>query len=311
MKKLFVNIALFVLPLVTGYLLLELRLQKIPNSYNQKKKFFEARIDEVEVINIGSSHGLNGINPEFFTSSGFNLANITQTIYYDEALLEKYIDHMPKLKMVIIPVSYFSLHRRLENLAEDWRMYFYYYYWGIDVPGKSVFDINKYSLLTIYTPHVVMGIIRRGFDVDMAPKYSALGFEGRTETDGKGITDKTGIIRERYHAEGFNKKNVARGIADLDKLLKLLKEKHITPVLVTTPVYKTFYSHANPEILNTIQQVTDSMSRKYGCKYISYFTDSRFTIKDFADNDHLNYIGAEKFSKIMDSEIIRPILNGR
>ncbi len=306
MKKFFINITLFLVPLIAAWLLLENRLQTIPNSYNQKIKHLEPQLDKVEVVNLGSSHALNGINPEYYSHSGFNMANITQTIYYDRVLMDIYIPKMPKLKMVIIPISYFTLHRRLQDLEEDWRMYLYYYYWGIPVPGKGIFDINKYSLLTIYTPHVTMGIIRRGFKVDMAPKYTPLGFAGVQKADTSLITQATGKAREEYHAKGLSPQNVAEGIGNLDILIKLLKEKNIVPVLITTPVYKTFSSNANPQILAAIKQATDSMCRKYGIRYVNYFTDPRFNINDFTDNDHLNSWGAEKFSKILDSEVVKP-----
>ncbi len=310
MKKFFINISLFILPLAVGWWLLEKKLQTVPNSYNQKKKYLEAKMAAVEVINTGSSHALNGIDPQYFSHPGFNLANITQTIYYDEAMVREYIDKMPKLKLVIIPVSYFTLHRRLQDLEEDWRMYLYYYYWHIPVPGKPIIDINKYSLMTIYTPHVTMGIIRRGFKVDMAPKYTELGFEGKDSVGHiAAITDESGKAREQYHAKGYNPANVAEGTATLAQLLELLKAKHITAVMVTTPVYRTFSSNANPQILATIAHATDSLSKAFGCRYVNYFTDPRFGIDDFTDNDHLNYMGAAKFSKILDSEVVRPALS--
>ena len=112
----------------------------------------------------------------------------------------------------------------MEDLEEDWRMCLYYYYWGIPVPGSSVFDINKYSLFTIYTPHVTMGIIRRRFNVDMAPKYTRLGFAGVDKADTTTITMENGKAREQYHSKGFNPQNVAEGMHNLDLLIKLLKE---------------------------------------------------------------------------------------
>ncbi|MCF8449918.1 MAG: hypothetical protein K9G49_08625 [Taibaiella sp.] len=306
MKQFLVKSVLFFLPLIAGWVLLEIRLQKIPNSYQQKKTMLEKHMKDAAVINVGSSHALNGINPEYFSKPGLNLANITQTIYYDKAMVAQHIDSMPALKMVIIPVSYFTLFRRLEDLEEDWRMYLYYYYWGIDVPGKSIFDINRYSLVTIYTPHVVLGMIRRGFDVKMSPDYSALGFEGRDSSGHvRDITYEKGKLREQYHAKGYNPENVEEGRKLLTELISLLKSRNIEPVLVTTPVYTTFSSNANPRILADMKRITDEIKSKYGCRYFDYFTDPRFNIDDFSDNDHLNKWGATKFSKIIDSEIIR------
>jgi hypothetical protein len=46
---------------------------------------------------------------------------------------------------------------------------------------------------------------------------------------------------------------------------------------------------------------------KYNAEYFDYFKDSRFTKGDFYDNDHLNYIGAGKFSRILDQDIVSKI----
>ncbi len=312
MKKFFINVTLFLLPLVAVFLLLEKGLQQVPNSYNQKKKLLQERMAEVEVINLGSSNAVNGINPEYFSRKSFNLANVTQTIYYDEELLKYYIDKLPKLKVVIIPITYVTLHRRIQDMEEQWRKYFYYYYWNIQIENEATFDINKYSLFTIYNPHVVMGIIRRGFKVNMAPKITPLGFDGR-DTVGhlRHINDADGKTRVNYHSEGYNAVNVKEGTAHLEEIIKMLKAKNIEAVLVTTPVYKTYSSNARPEVIAAMKQVTDEMQSKYGCKYFNYFTDARFSIDDFADNDHLNYLGAAKFSKILDSEVIQPVFQGK
>lgn len=309
MKKFFINFALFIIPLIVGFVLLEYGLQKVPNSYNQRKKAFEKHMREVEVINLGTSNAVNGIDPAQFSVKAYNMANVTQTIYYDEQLLKYYLDSMPKLKMVIIPITYVTLHRRMQDLEEKWRMDLYHYYWKIKIEDEPRFHISKYSLLPIYTPHVVMGIIRRKFKVDMAPRLSPLGYEAR-DTAGQSVRmiDRIGKGRVLYHSNGYNPKNVAEGTATLERIIKMLQARNIVPVLIKTPVHRSYSDNAKPEILATITRVTGELEKKYGIKMYDYFSDPRFTVMDFADSDHLSKYGAEKFSKIIDSEIIRPVL---
>jgi hypothetical protein len=43
---------------------------------------------------------------------------------------------------------------------------------------------------------------------------------------------------------------------------------------------------------------------KYNCNYYNYLNDSRFCVSDYADNDHLSFIGAGKYSRIINYEIV-------
>ncbi len=306
MKKFFILSFLFLLPLVLGFVLLEKRLAKIPNSYNQKKTRIETKLKDIEFLVVGTSHTLYGVDPEQFSHKGFNLANISQTPYYDARLVEAYIGKLPKLKMVIIPMSYFTFYKQLHKGVEDWRVYFYYHYWNIPIPENSIFDFNKYSLFTIYSPYTVLGFAKQRFKNSGAPNYTEYGFEKKlTSTP---INDGTGKDRVELLSKEYNDTNYNNGLADVEYLLKLLKTKNIIPVFITTPCYNTYYDNLNPTILNRNKIVIDSLCRKYGIQYFDHLKDSRFTIEDFADNDHLNFTGAQKFSKILDSEVVRPIL---
>jgi len=304
MKKFFILSFLFLLPLVAGFLWLEKRLVKIPNSYNQKKDCIEKQLNDIEFLVLGTSHTLYGVDPACFSHKGFNLANISQTPYYDARLTEYYLDKLPRLKMVIIPVSYFSFYKQLKKGAEDWREYFYYYYWKIKIPDRSVFDLNKYSLFTIYTPYSVMGFARMHFRNSSAPKYTFYGFEKKEiENRQNSINDKSGFDRVEFLNRGYNDTNYNAGVADFEYLLQLLKKKNIQPVFITTPAWITYSRNLNPVILERNKIVIDSLCRKYNGLYFNHLQDSHFNLEDFADNDHLDFQGAEKFSHILDSEI--------
>ena len=53
------------------------------------------------------------------------------------------------------------------------------------------------------------------------------------------------------------------------------------------------------------EQKLEEIQKKYGIEYYNYLKHSRFVKEDFKDNDHLNPKGAEKFSKIVDMEILK------
>lgn len=89
------------MPLVAVFLYIEIGLSKIPNGYNQKRKYFNKHCSTTEILFVGSSHELYGLNPEYFSYKGFNLPYAAQTQIYDRDLILLNLDKMKSLKLVI------------------------------------------------------------------------------------------------------------------------------------------------------------------------------------------------------------------
>jgi hypothetical protein len=47
----------------------------------------------------------------------------------------------------------------------------------------------------------------------------------------------------------------------------------------------------------------EMIKNKYHLSYFNHFKDDRFVEDDFWDDDHLNDVGAEKFTRILNEEI--------
>ena len=105
---------------------------------------------EIETLILGSSQSLNAVNPSFLSKKAYNLANTSQSLYYDIALTEKYLDKMPKLKTVCVGIAYFSFFGEMEDTDEEWRTYYYRYFWDISCPHTEKLDARKYSLIALY-----------------------------------------------------------------------------------------------------------------------------------------------------------------
>jgi len=76
-------------------------------------------------------------------------------------------------------------------------------------------------------------------------------------------------------------------------------------LIVTAPVFSTYSKFADKGKLRLNDSIIRCICSKYGCKYFDYFTDKRFEKEDFLDNDHLNFIGAEKFSRMINEEVLQ------
>ena len=139
-QKILFKIFLFLFPLVFlfGYIEYNLRTQHFVSSYATKKYYFEQQLDSVETLVLGSSQTFNGVNPSCFTSKIFNLANVSQTLYYDKKLTLQYLPKLKKLNTVIISIGYCSFFYQMSDIAENWREGFYDAYFNIAANSKAI-----------------------------------------------------------------------------------------------------------------------------------------------------------------------------
>ena len=312
MRRFTIKLLLFLLPVIALVVYTEIRLSTLHNSYNKKRQLLEQQANEIEVLVLGSSQALYGIDPSYFCCKGYNVANVHQTIYYDKRILLNYLPKLTKLKAVIISVSYPSFMGQLRNSKEAWRDYFYYRFWGIRYKNLSRFNSKRFSFIELYGMNETLKYLEKGFKIDLSADIQTCGYARNDSIHHlQKISDSLGKLRVAYHNSTYNAKEVNYIINDLDDMIAALKQRGISTILISPPVYHTYSDKCNKEYVTLVEDVTKKMSAKYGCKVYNYFTDARFTIDDFADNDHLSYVGAAKFSKIIDSEVIRPIYKAK
>lgn len=300
---------LFIIPLVILFVFIEFSVRKIPSSYEAKKTYFEKAADSVEVLVLGNSHMLHGINPDYFSAKGFNLASGFQNYFYDKELALKYLDRLKKVKLVFISADYISFYYRIEEVA-DWIDYGYYRAWGIRYPGLSIWDSRNYSNFMLYTPSNSLKYILKGDKLGMSRNVKTNGFNPEDSAGYKErVDDVNGKMRADYHTGIINFKRQEENIKNLETLMAALQKRNIRVVLVTMPVFSTYSKFCDTTIISRNNDIINNMVSKYNCQYKNYFTDQHFEIADFHDNDHLNYIGAAKFTRMLDTEFVKPLLS--
>ena len=308
MKRFSFKLFLFLLPFILLFSASEIYLSNIQNSYNKKKRSFENQLNDIQVLVLGSSHAVWGINPASFAEKGFNLANVAQSTFYDTKLIHRYADKLPKLKLVIMPISYISLYYNIINSKDEyWRDYYYSYFWHINYPGLPLFESRRYSLLMLYTPAEAFKFLSGKLPMDMAPELSENGYifidsAGHT----KAISDSAGMERVELMNSWYHTKDFIQTVDLVKEMISYLNERKIKIIFLTTPAYHTFSDHADASKLAKNHEVIQEFCQLAHSTYFDYFTDPRFNLDDFMDNDHLSYIGAAKFSRIVDSEIVEP-----
>lgn len=298
MKKFLTESFFFVCILLSIILFIENSLAAIPNSYLLKRRCVEENIQSLKILVFGSSEAFYDINPSVFGTTSCNLANSNQDIYFDNQLLAKYIDAAPQLKMVVIPVSYFTLEYRLDSTEEYWRRFFYYRYFGIKNTNNNGSDIRNFSLIALYTPKNSRDYIAKKFKVDLAEDISPEGwFMAIGKTAGESGDPKTNALR---HTSYMRDELFEGNTKILTSMVDTLTARGIKIVLITLPVSKEYFQNIDKQKYQRMVERVTQISRAKGITYLNFAQSTAFLTSDFIDSsDHLNKDSAMRFSEML------------
>ncbi len=288
----------------------ELRLRAIPNTFTIKKNIFEQKLDSIQVLILGSSETVDGINPSSLSKYGFNLASESQSLYYDTELTLKYIDKMPKLEYVLISIAYFSLWYEIYNGIEDWRDCYYYHFWHTPLNTPKIFDLRNFSYIALYGTDFSQVAFRKNFKISVDDeRITKAGWFKRMDSLITENADSLGEILIQKHKQIMNDGNFENNIKYLNRLLNEITKRKLTPVFVSTPVFYSYSSRMDSQKIKIIKEVTDSFCNKYHCCYLDFLNNSDFKLSDFADPAHLNFRGAEKLTRLINGQLLSQSLS--
>lgn len=293
MKRFISTILLYSLPFLAVGILLEVIIRSIPNDYHYKSHYLDANSDSLEVLFLGSSHALYGINPEYCKSRSYNASYISQTLDYDLEIFKKYNHHWSNLEYVVVPISYFSMCLQLETGLEPWRIKNYTLYYGMNTSSKPA-DYSE--------------VLSNRFDINVKRAYgyyfkgksnitcSDLGFGLNLKEEKQDLveTGKSAALRHTIEDETCFKENVEV----LESLIKLADEEDVKVLFYTPPAYHTYIKNLDSiQLSRTITTITDIDERYSIVSYQNFLDDTTFKASDFFDADHLNRAGAKKLTE--------------
>ncbi|MBP7563521.1 MAG: hypothetical protein KA886_06995 [Candidatus Cloacimonetes bacterium] len=297
MKKIHFFITYFLVffsPILLIMLSLELALRHIPNDYKHKMAILEQKSSQIDMLILGNSHTLHDINPEYLSDNTYNLAYSSQTLDLDYLILEKYIKRMTSLKSIILPVSYFSLHKNLEDSEEKWRYKNYVLYLKV----LRTFDLVKHSevlsnSLRINIKRLLTYYIKKENPLICNDKGFADNYEGQDKAD----FDVMAIQTAQSHELG-SVKTYRKNTRLMEKICQMTAEKGIRLILIYPPADHRYFKALNADKALNNEKFINNLCEKYQhISYLDFSKDSRFTLEDFYDVDHLNLQGSEKLSR--------------
>lgn len=265
----------------------------------------KALYDDVQIGNLGSSHGAYDFDYTIFEERGyscFNFANTSQSYDYDYAVLKEYGDYMTPGSVMFIPVSYFSFNNEVINASEAQAMSVRYYRF---LSPENIPNYDPYiDLITNKLP-----VLSAGEDIlKIFPglKLSIIAFAAEDATH-INVEEFASRARERYSRHFDNKEEyfLPERIQELYDIINYCKEHEITPVLITTPFSVYYRELVSEDFLKEFNETVTAIAADTGVSYYDYSYDERFheNLSYFADSDHLNEAGCAYFMQVLSDEV--------
>ena len=263
------------------------------------------QVNEVEIANVGSSHGAYDFVYDELSEEGFscfNFGNVSQTYQYDLSLLKEYGHHLKEGCIVFIPVSYFSFNNETVGETEAQALSVKYYHC---LSPENIPDYDLYTdIVTTRFPILSAGeeILKLLPGADLSLVVFASGSEGGVDE-----AEFASRAAQRYDRHFGNKTELflPEREEELTAVIDYCKEHGFTPVLITTP-FSSYYNDPVPvEFLDRFHNTINRIASDTGVNYYDYSHDDRFltNLSLFSDSDHLNPEGAQYFMEILEEEI--------
>lgn len=267
-------------------------------------------ITNVQLANVGSSHGAYDIVYDGFTERGiscFNFGHTSQTYQYDLALLAEYGHYLDKGCVLLIPVSYFSFNNETTNAAEAQALSVKYYHF---LSPKNVPDYDLFTdIVTNRLP-----ILSAGEDlIKLLPRTSlsltvfAAEAPDLPAMDEAAEAEFANRAAQRFDRHFNNKEEyfLPEREEQLYAIITYCKEHELTPVLITTPFSKYYNALVPEDFLERFYGTVNRIASDTGVNYYDYSHDKRFSenLSLFSDSDHLNEAGAAYFTQILAEEV--------
>jgi len=296
MLKFLFRLFLLLLPFGLVWMYLEFKLSTFPTSYSEKEKSIKRQHNEIETLILGSSQSYWALNPDLFSSRAFNLANVSQSIDIDLALANHWIPGMPKLRTIILPISYFTLRTTLEVSTESWRLYFYHHENGLNWSSIKPYTPRAWSKTLLFTVPESVAILF-GKEPGFLPDEN-----GWLEVNQVLNESEVAKERVRLHTRIQDKQIEARLCNLLKKNIVKWRSMGIETVLVTLPVTIDYYRYQDKDLISRNQSRIKEFTA-CGAKYFDLNQSAKFNMADFADFDHLNSKGSQKASRMVDTYV--------
>lgn len=296
MKRFIKKILIFSLLSLIIAIVIEFVVRSAPNPYKYKISLIEKQKKDVQLLILGSSTAYNGINPSFFDKKALNMALGGQGIMIDAFLVNRYLNQMPNLEAIIIPVDYGTLFKpEVFGFPDGLMSYRVYYKYDPNCFSFDSYEFFHRESIRIKLERMIRGEI---------PQFSdSLGFAGvdfiGISFEGFDFQSEAEIAVKGMTIEDYSDNLIDKNIKALHQIAELSNKANVKLVIVSIPFHKSCRDLASPTQWSFTHSVIDSVMKQYdNSLYLNYYSTA-FPDTCYANPTHLNIYGAELFSKML------------
>ena len=272
-----------------------------------------------KTIIAGSSHAMNGVMEKYLEREAINFSVSSQDVYFDFLHIRRACEEgRQNIENCVINIGYYMLFQDLslsKNMNYLVRMIYEplfhdSHHMQIDCPynplqeavesGKGVFSKE---LITLFCREWGRKLFmeqgsfygelkcRKG---NNSMALQGIVWELLSEQEKEGYAKLRAADHNRLYAH--KESRTENGIW-IEEMVKYLSERNIRTIFAVFPFTKWYNQYVNPQYKEDIYQLLDNL--ELPVEFLDMNELDCFTDSDFLDTDHLNDIGAEKASEVL------------
>ena len=250
----------------------------------------------------GNSYALRGINTSYLSKCYYNFGWHGLDLYYSYKLLEYLVENererLKEIKYSILcfPYYYFNYDMSLSlyQLEEG-------QFWAVE----RLNDLHHFETLTQYELYLYLYNVNKELFSKNISNHSLAPWEGNDEIFiNEEAINKVKITELSHVWSQFHEETIHENMITYNKFINLLLENDIQPLLIVPPYHRIMYSSHESNIIRmkeSFYEVIDGVKFSKDIKVFDFFDhDMSNNNLYWADETHLNSIGAEYFTRMID-----------
>jgi hypothetical protein len=289
------KIAIFSVLVLVALLSVNESVSNIPNDLSLKYRL--AKEYHADNVILGSSHGYFGVNPKHFVCPTINLAYASQDLEHDNFIINSSQKNIKNSKQILIEMSYHSLPYMAHMSKGGIESTLYNNFWNFDKYYSDNFLKKHFPLASIGFKQSMNRTIKNIMGIDVI-RGNSKGWANRS----KNANLQTSAIEDtKRHNALWNKQNtdsvVKLNLSYVEDIILFAKQNNITPILFNTPIASTYRERMDTIAYLKYLDLVSEVSIKHNVDFHNFIEDQSYIdALHFADSDHLNKLGAQKFS---------------
>ena len=280
-------------------------INRVNDIFHNKLNIFQKEIKTSEILIVGTSHSLWSINPKKLGHKAINISEINKPIETDIEIINNNLDYFTNLKLVIIPLDYFTLFYDGKNEAYSKK---YDYHWGLTNKIKS-------NRLNFYFGHFFTCGISIFADLLEGKVKTTSNFTPKYQDWSKlSLQEQSLKSKKRMNAWENNWIDTSINNVVTEKIIQTtldLKNRGIHCLFITLPVSSNMKKLYKQDLVEINNRNINLIIKETNCKYVDYNNSIRFNDSLFRDQDHLNIKGANVISDLIKKEIDTVLINDK